>query len=354
MPLFNTAPDSICILRLSAIGDVCNTIAAVQAIQAHWPTTRITWITGKLEAKLLESIDGIEIIVFDKKAGWQGYKNLWQQLKGRHFDALLHMQYAFRASIATLGIKAKHKLGFDGERAQDFQGLFTNIKVPSPAKMHVLDGLMAFTETLGVPTTTPKWKLAYTAEDREWANQWLANQWIEGRTLVIVPAASKGYKNWHAQGYADVIDHAAKAGWNIILAGSPAQIEVELGQDIETLSPHSITNVIGQSSLLQMLALLDRADLVIAPDTGPTHMANAMGTPVIGLYAHHNPKRTGPYNYQDYVVSVYEEAILAETGKPSNELSWRARVKDKKAMLRITPDAVIDMFDRVVEAEGLD
>ncbi|MBY6198439.1 glycosyltransferase family 9 protein [Vibrio hangzhouensis] len=354
MPLFNTAPQSICILRLSAIGDVCNTIAAVQAIQAHWPTTRITWITGKLEARLLESIDGIEVIVFDKKAGWQGYKNLWQQLKGRHFDALLHMQYAFRASIATLGVKAKYKLGFDGERAQDFQGLFTNVKVPSPAKMHVLDGLMAFTETLGVPTTTPKWKLAYTAEDREWANQWLANQWIEGRTLVIVPAASKGYKNWHAQGYADVIDHAVQAGWNVILAGSPAQIEVELGQDIEALSPHSITNVIGQSSLLQMLALLDRGDLVIAPDTGPTHMANAMGTPVIGLYAHHNPKRTGPYNYQDYVVSVYEDAILAETGKPSSELSWRARVKDKQAMLRITPDAVIDMFDRVVEAEGLD
>ncbi|MGR5220996.1 glycosyltransferase family 9 protein [Vibrio parahaemolyticus] len=349
MPLFNTAPQSICILRLSAIGDVCNTIAAVQAIQTHWPTTHITWITGKLEARLLESIDGIEVIVFDKKAGWQGYKNLWQQLQGRHFDALLHMQYAFRASIATLGIKAKYKLGFDGERAQDFQGLFTNVKVPSPTKMHVLDGLMAFIETLGAPATIPQWQLAYSNEDCSWAKQQLTDK----RNLVIVPAASKGYKNWHAQGYADVIDHAVKAGWNIILAGSPAQIEVELGQDIETLSPHSITNVIGQSSLLQMLALLDLADLVIAPDTGPTHMANAMGTPVIGLYAHHNPKRTGPYNYQDYVVSVYEEAILAETGKPSSELSWRARVKDKKAMLRITSEQVIAMFDDVIEKEAL-
>ena len=349
MALFDSAPHSVCILRLSAIGDVCNTIAAVQAIQHHWPETKITWVTGKLEAQLLKSIEGIEVVVFDKKAGWQGYRALWKQLKHHHFDALLHMQYAFRASIATLGINAKYKLGFDGERAQDFQGLFTNVNVPSPAKMHVLDGLMAFTETLGIPTTQAKWTLHYSSDDLTWAKQQLASE----RNLLIVPAASKGYKNWTAEGYVAVIEHAIKLGWNIILAGSPAQIEIELGEKIERDISSPITNLIGKSSLLQMLALLDQADLVIAPDTGPTHMANAMSTPVIGLYAHHNPKRTGPYNYQDYVVSVYEEAIMAETGKPSSELSWRARVKDKTAMQRISSDEVIEMFDRVVEAEGL-
>lgn len=97
-----------------------------------------------------------------------------------------------------------------------------------------------------------------------------------------------------------------------------------------------------------MLALIDKADLVIAPDTGPTHMANAMNTPVIGLYAHHNPQRTGPYQYRHYVVSAYEEAILAETGKTPSELNWRARVKDKTAMQRIKPQQVIAMFDKVV------
>jgi len=84
-----------------------------------------------------------------------------------------------------------------------------------------------------------------------------------------------------------------------------------------------------------MLALLDLADLVIAPDTGPTHMANAMNTPVLGLYAHHNPQRTGPYQYRDYVVSAYEEALFAETGKTKDQVSWRTRVKDKQAMQRI-------------------
>jgi heptosyltransferase I len=349
MTLFTSPPQSICILRLSAIGDVCNTIAAVQAIQTQWPSTHITWVTGKLEAKLLESIEGIDVVVFDKKAGWRGYAALWKQLKGRNFDALLHMQYAFRASIATLGIRATYKLGFDGERAQDFQQLFTNVKVPSPAKMHVLDGLLAFSETLGCDIAQPTWTLHYSNEDKLWAEHQLSS----ARNLVIVPAASKGYKNWTAQGYADVIDHAIAKGWNIILAGSPAKIEVELGQAIESLTSQPMTNLIGESSLLQMLALIDLADLVIAPDTGPTHMANAMSTPVIGLYAHHNPKRTGPYNYQDYVVSVYDEAILAETGKVSSELEWRARVKDKQAMQRIKAASVIAMFDHVVTSEAL-
>ncbi|MGR5503064.1 glycosyltransferase family 9 protein [Vibrio sp. DNB22_10_4] len=349
MALFTSPPQSICILRLSAIGDVCNTIAAVQAIQAHWPKTQITWVTGSLEAKLLESIQDINIVVFDKKAGWRGYRDLWRQLHGQQFDALLHMQYALRASIATLGIKAKYKLGFDTDRAQDFQQLFTNVKVPSPPKMHVLDGLLAFNDTLGIPAEFPSWQLNYSQQHADWAKPLLVGQ----RNLVIVPAASKGYKNWTAEGYVAVINHAVKKGWKVILAGSPAAIEVELGAHIEALCPHTITNVIGQSSLMQMLALLDMGDLVIAPDTGPTHMANAMQTPVIGLYAHHNPQRTGPYRYLDYVVSAYEEAIVAETGKASSELEWRARVKDKQAMQRIKADSVIAMFDHVVPSEAL-
>ncbi|MFW7523620.1 glycosyltransferase family 9 protein [Vibrio ostreicida] len=350
MSLFPCAPDSLCVLRLSAIGDVCNTVAAVQAIQRQWPHTEIVWITGKLEAKLLEGMPGIQIIVFNKKDGWHGYKKLWQTLRGKEFDALLHMQYAFRASVATLGIKAKYKLGFDSIRSQDFQTLFTNVKVPSPDSLHVLDGLLEFGHTLGVEDMTPRWSLTYSDDDLHWAQQKLSTQ---KRNLVVVPAASKSFKNWTAQGYVELIQYAENGGWNIILAGSPAQIELDLAMQIADKADASVINVVGQSSLKQMLALLDKADLVVAPDTGPTHMANAMNTPVIGLYAHHNPQRTGPYQYRQYVVSAYEQAIQAETRKPSIKRNWRARVKDKNAMQRILPQQVIAMFDKVVTELGL-
>ncbi|MGL6260671.1 glycosyltransferase family 9 protein [Vibrio sp. WXL210] len=344
--MFHSAPRSLCILRLSAIGDVCNTIATVQAIQNQWPNTQITWITGKLEAKLLEAIEGVEVIVLDKKAGWQGYRQLWRQLRGREFDALLHMQYAIRASVATLGIKARYRLGFDAARSQDLQTLFSNTKVPSPTSMHVADGLMAFAHTLGVKADTLNWSLTYSEHDLNWAQQQLDPQ---KPNLVLVPAASKAYKNWSAEGYAEVIEHARQCGWNVVLAGSPAQVERDLADDIQAKLDQPCLNLVGESSLMQMLALIDKAQVVIAPDTGPTHMANAMQTPVIGLYAHHNPLRVGPYHYLDYVVSVYEEALLAETGKHSSQLDWRTRVKDKQAMQRIQPQAVIEVFDKLVE-----
>lgn len=344
--MFTSAPSSLCILRLSAIGDVCNTIATVQAIQKQWPTTHITWITGKLESQLLAAIDGVEVIVFDKKAGLQGYKSLWKQLKGREFDALLHMQYAIRASVATLGIKAKYKLGFASDRSQDFQTLFTNIKVPSPQSLHVADGLMAFAHQIGVPQAELNWTLSYSTQDKEWAESHISRN---KPNLLIVPGASKAYKNWHAEGYVDVIDHARAKGWNVILAGSPAQVELDLAEAIQSRLEEPCLNIVGQSSILQMLALIDNVDMVIAPDTGPAHMASAMNTPIIGLYAHHNPIRVGPYRYLQYVVSVYEDVIMAETGKTSQELSWRTRARDEKAMARIASTQVINMFEQVVE-----
>ncbi len=344
--MFSTPPKSLCILRLSAIGDVCNTIAAVQAIQTHWPDTKITWITGKVEAQLLAAIDNVEIITFDKKAGWKGYQALWKQLKGRHFDALLHMQYALRASIASLGIKAKFKLGFSPERSQDFQTLFTNVKVPSPDSLHVADGLMAFAYTLGVPKTiTPKWNLTYPQEDQQWASTHLN---LQSRNLVIVPGASKAYKNWHAQGYVDVIKHMRAKGWHIILAGSPAKVERQLADEIQQLLETPCVNLVGKSSMLQMLALLDHADLVLCPDTGPAHMASAMQTPVVVLCAHHNPERVGPYYYRDSVVSVYEQQIHLQTGKSVDELDWRERVQNPKAMEMITAEHVTQTLDNVV------
>ncbi|XDF77784.1 glycosyltransferase family 9 protein [Aliivibrio fischeri] len=346
MPLFTSAPNSLCILRLSAIGDVCNTIAAVQMIQKQWPETKITWITDKLEAHLIGDLPNINVVVFDKKLGWKGYTQLWKTLKNERFDALLHMQYALRASVATLGIKAKYKLGFDKERSNDFQTLFTNYKVPSPQKPHVLDGLIAFVKELGINTTNPTWDIPTSSEDNAWASSQLSD--VNNKNLVIVPAASKAYKNWNAQGYADVIHHAQSKGWTITLAGSPAQVEIDLAANIESFLNAPVKNLVGKSSLKEMLALLKQANLVIAPDTGPAHMANAVNTPIIGLYAHHNPDRTCPYQYRDYVVTVYDEAIKAETGKDKSELSWRTRVQDKQAMNRIRSEQVIAMFDKAV------
>ena len=85
---------SICILRLSAIGDVTHVVPVVRAIHMHMPQAKITWIIGKLEARLLSGLPGVEFIIFDKNGGWDAIRQLRQTLKGRKFDVLLHMQVA--------------------------------------------------------------------------------------------------------------------------------------------------------------------------------------------------------------------------------------------------------------------
>ena len=122
---------------------------------------------------------------------------------------------------------------------------------------------------------------------------------------------------------------------------------MQLGSDIQTTAQSALTSLIGQTSLKQMLALLKRASLVIAPDTGPAHMAVTQGTPVIGLYAHSNPRRTGPYLYQDYLVEVYHKHLLKQHGKADSQLPWGARVKGKDLMMDIPIEAVIEQFDKV-------
>ena len=350
MSLFSHAPESICILRLSAIGDCVHTVAVVQAIQRQWPHTRITWIMGKVEAMLLGDLPGVEVIPFDKKLGWRGYRQVWRQLKGRRFDALLHMQSALRASLLSLGIRATHKLGFDAQRAGDGQRWFTNHAVPSPASPHVLDGLMAFAAELGITDLEAHWQIPTSAADDAWASAHLDNA---RPTLVIAPAASKAYKNWTVAGYAALADHAAACGFQVLLCGGPTPLERQMASEIMALCQHQPGNLIGQTSLKQLMALIKQAQLVLAPDTGPTHMATAAGVPVIGLYAHHNPERTGPYRCRDWVVSVYQQLMEAHTGRPLAELPWRSRLKDPDAMQQITPQQVIHQFNAIAQAHGL-
>lgn len=347
MPLFSSAPRSLCVVRLSAIGDCVHTVAVVQAIQRQWPQTHITWIMGKVEAMLLGDLPGIEVIPFDKRLGWRGYRQVWRQLQGRRFDALLHLQSALRASLLTLGIRARYRLGFDRQRAGDGQGWFTNRKVTSPASPHVLDGLMAFAAELGVTDLDARWQIPTSAADEAWA----AAQIDPVRpTLLIAPAASKAYKNWTIEGYAALADHAAARGFQVLLCGGPTALEQQMAREIQARCQHLPGNLIGQTSLKQLMALIKQAQLVLAPDTGPTHMATAAGVPVIGLYAHHNPERTGPYRCRELVVSVYQPLMEAQSGRPLAELPWRSRLKDDQAMTRIQPQAVIETFDRFVQA----
>jgi heptosyltransferase I len=350
-PLFRRPPASLCILRLSAIGDCCHTLAVVRSIQAHWPETRITWIIGKLEATLLSDIPGIEFVIFDKKSGAAAYRALWSRLRGRRFDALLHMQAALRASLASLSIGSGVRLGFDRGRAIDFQWLFTNRRIAARRNEHVLDGLFGFADALGVPRGTLRWEIPVPDEAREFAERHLPGA---RRTLILSPCSSarlRNWRNWAASRYAEVADHARERhGLRVVLTGGPTDLEREYGREIARLMGQEPLDLIGRTDLKQLLALLHRSTALICPDSGPAHMATAVSLPVIGLYATSNPKRTGPYLSQGWVVDKYAEAVRAEMGKRVEDVPWGARVRRPDAMNRISVEDVKRKLDALLGA----
>ncbi len=341
MSLDLQSANSLCLLRLSAIGDVCHAVAMVQAIQRQYPQLKITWVIGKVEYQLLKHLEGVEFVIFDKTLGWRSYANLKKHLAGRKFDVLLHMQVALRATIASLMISAKTRIGFDRDRAKEGQWLVTNHHVEPLATPHVLEGFMGFAKAIGVEDLTPQWHIPVPETDTIFAQQLLPD---EGKALVICAAASKAERNWLPQRYAAVADHAVESGYRVFLCGGPASLEIELASQIQHHAKHPIENLVGKTSLTQLLAVLKQACRVLAPDTGPAHMAVTQGTSVIGLYAHSNPGRTGPYTCLDSVVSVYDQAI---TSQRSGDIPWGTRAKGEHLMTMISVEAVIDKFDLV-------
>jgi heptosyltransferase I len=337
--------DSICILRLSAIGDTCNSVAVVQAIQARHPTARITWVIGKAEATLLQGLPGVELVVFDKKAGFSAYRKLYRQFAGRTFDALLLMQLALRANLVSLCISAKRRIGYDKARSKELHSLFINERIQPAQKPHVMDTFRQFSSALDVPLAPPCWHIPVARDDANWATSQLGKS--RQRGLIIVPAASAAERNWLPERYATVADYAYNSGFAVYLCGGPSATEVALAQAVASHCKTPVRNLVGQSTLKQLFALIKQADMVIAPDTGPLHMAVAAGTPVIGLYAHSNPARTGPYGQQQYVADAYTPMLLEKLGDEAGQAPWGLRLKGDDLMAHISTEQVCNLFDQV-------
>lgn len=335
---------SICILRLSAIGDVTHVIPVVLSLQDQWPGVRITWIIGKIEARLIGDLPGVEFIVFDKKAGYRAYVDLRTRLKGRHFDALLHMQVAMRANLAAALVRAPIRIGYDRARSKDLHSLFINRRIAATPRQHVRDCLASFLEPLGLQAAPPRWQIPLTEADHDFASQHLK---AGSFNLVISPCASHELRNWPAYRYAQLADYAIEHyDAHVVLVGSPAPAEADYCLAITTAMNNNAHNICGQDTLKQLTALLASADLVVAPDTGPAHIASAMGTDVLGLYAASNPERSGPYSSRQWCVNRYPEALETFTGKSVDQARWGAKAEFPGAMAIITVADACSMLDQ--------
>ncbi len=349
MPSDATQPArTLCLLRLSALGDITHTLPVFYTLRKNWPDTRITWIIGKVEYELVKGLSNVEFIIFDKKQGLKAYRDLYQKLKHRRFDILLHMQMSLRASVASLLIKAPIRIGFDRQRAKDGQWLFSNKKITYQPHEHVIDSFFGFTRALGIDERNYCWELPIPETDRALAQQKLG---IDTPYVIISPCSSKAYRNWQVEGYAEVARYLReKYQYAIVITGGKSDIEEQYAEQIQQQLDFEAINLVGKTSIKELLAIIEKADFMISPDSGPAHMATAMNTPVVGLYACTNPDRARPYLSEKWLVNRYPEAIQKKYNKPVSDVPWGARVRDDWAMALISADEVKQTVDKLVHS----
>jgi len=349
----SSPPHHLCLLRLSALGDVTHVVPLVRTLRKAWPDVALTWIIGKGEHKLLAGLEGVEFVEYDKASGFKGMRALGRklrQLQADGFDALLQMQVAARSNLLSAFVPAKLRVGYDRSRSKDLHGLFINVRIADRPGIHVLDAIGSFCEPLGLQQTEVVWDLPVPPEAHDWARA----QWDDGgrRVLMISPCSSHVVRNWRNDRYAAIADHAVERGWRVVLCGGRSELERATGDAILAAMKHPALDLIGKDTLKQLPALLARADLVMTPDSGPMHIANAMGTKVLGLHAASNPERSGPYSDRRYCVDRYDDAARKFLGKPASELKWGTKIEREGVMDLVTVEDAIAAFERYVSDQA--
>ena len=295
----------------------------------------------------------MDFVVLDKAAGRRGMRELKARLKARRFDVVLQMQDSLRASRIALMTRSRRRVGFDRARARDFQWLFTSERIAHQPRQHVMEGLFGFVEHLGIGRPAePRWGFPLSAHDRETARA-LAP---DAPFCVMSPLSSQRrgtFRNWPAAQYAQVAKYIVETlGGRVLLTGSGSALERQYAAEIA--AQPGVSDLNGLTNLKQLAALLGLSRIVVCPDSGPAHIAAAMGARVVGLYAGSNPDRSGPWGNREFVVNRYPEALKRLLGKRVDEVRFGRRLRRGNAMKEVSTTDVIQAVEKAWEVPGPD
>lgn len=347
------AADRVCVVLLSGVGDVVHGLPVVNALKRDDPRRHITWVVEPAPSWLLRPHPAVdEVIVFERARGWRGVHDLWRTMRDRRFDLTLNLNIYFKSVFPTVFSDARVRVGIDRARARDVVWLFSTHPLPPRPWQHTQDIFLEFLQFLGLEDVAVEWRLTLTGEERraqaEFFERWGGGGERGGEragdrpVVAVVPASANPAKDWIAERWAEVLAALeSDFGFRVVLLGGPSERELRIAQaTVDRSGAHPVWEL--GCGIRRLLWLIAGSQLVIAPDTGPVHVARALEVPVIGLYGHSNPWRVGPYRkFQDLWVDRYtDEGEEPDPGR----VHWRAG-----RMERITVQDVLDRVERAVK-----
>ena len=334
MPLPPLADVSrLLVVKTSSIGDVIHALPAVQAIKDAAPGLTLGWVVRRRCADVLCGCPFLDhLYVLPDKPTFRDLKSLRGELRAARYPIALDMQGLALSGLVTWLSGAPLRVGWD--RNRECNALFlTHPIVPGRGQVrHEVDLLYGFAEALGVhvphPAFTPQ---PYLAAD----GAGLAAEWLAGLTrprVALNVGASRAYKRWPAERWAEVASALAAQGTSVVFVGDKADA-LAVAQITPSLNGKFV-NLAGKTTLRELASVLAACDLLATGDTGPMHVAVAVGTPVVALFGATDPIRHGPYGAGNTVLHDPAPGAMAAGRRPTEEAG-------AASLARITPDAVV-------------
>ncbi|WP_419857003.1 glycosyltransferase family 9 protein [Candidatus Palauibacter irciniicola] len=337
------APRRVAIVLMSAVGSTVQGMPIIASLRRAWPGTHITWVLQPGPATLMAGRPDVDrILLFHRSLGARAYSRFRREVAGETFDLVICLQPNFKGGMVTRLLRAPERLGHDRARARDLSWVATNRRIPPAPVAHIQDELFEFLDHLGVPRCL-EWRFHFTAEERRVSARW--RERFSRPVLAVVPRSSNARRNWTLEGTARVIDMAAgDLGLQPVLLGGDSEEELRDARRLGELCGAPPRVALG-GTLRELAGRLDASDLVLAPDTGPLHMAVALGTPTIGLYGYTDPRRSGPYGrFTDLTVDRFR----ASAGSDGERMPSRATRRGRMSRIRV--EDVVLKLERAIRS----
>ncbi len=334
--------ESLLIILMGSLGDLVRGFCLPGLIKSRYPGIRIGWLVEPRWKDLVEHHDRIDsMLVFDRPMGLKALPGLWRMLRRQAFDITLDLQRHFKSGLFSLFAGSPRRMGFHPRNAKEFNWLFNNTHIPYfDEEKAKLQHYLQFAAAMGIETAGP---LDFGLDAL--ARAALPEPLAPGQKrpyIVVVMGSSWETKNWHTDGYrqlaARILDEFPV---DIVLAGDRGQQPVA-SRVCAAFENKRLIDLTGRTTLPELTALLGQAAAGIGPDSGPGHLAAAVGTPYVALFGPTPPGRVVPYRCEELAVV----ADLDCTG------CYRKRcpLPACNCMSAITPAMVIDKLGTALDS----
>ena len=343
-------PGRLLVVRLGSMGDILHALPAVASLRAALPEAQIDWVVEERWKDLLEGNPDLSHVITVDMQRWRrepGRQQTWSELSGavgglrrQHYDVAVDFQGLLKSALVARLSGAARRIGFGkGVLKESAAALFYTERVRPPESVHVVEMNLALARAAGATSDVVRFPLPARPEDDTYIEEQLRAHQVR-EFFILSPGGGWGSKCWPVERYAQLHNALARArGWRSFLNAGPGEEKLveEFTAQARVTRPAHFPLTLGQ-----LAALVRRARVLVAGDTGPLHVAAAVGTPVVGLFGPTDPARNGPYGGRAVVIHHREQATI----------TYKHEDAPSPAMLAITVEEVLAAVERVVEGSG--